>query len=402
MQMSGDFSLLKYFKSFSEIKNKSATDSNLQQWGPFVDFEFVIYTNEKLESNSPLQGGNSDPLSILSTGTNCGMYTSFDKTHDGDIYEFSENVSKYYKLIGKLVSQLKSRTSVNDEIKETIKKLQECLKGQNTTILDELKDMQKNGNTDCVPKWMEEAANCDITLFEEFLNKVKIFHSQLDVNSLKRLIKEELQEACKASPSVANFIYTKIEEGIYKWWRKEGNVVWLNENSGLWQKVQGFINNEIKQMSESEIQQISQCDISVNQDHIQELSDALKQKTILNIVSNSNVRIKEKSKTYKALEILGYRNLLFIGIQSLFSLGKIYETFWPCKWCDVMVVDCGSDYVMAKSFLESFQKSKEFVDILQKYQCKIIFFSTKIETSDLRKYVRSIYKCFEVNIDNME
>jgi hypothetical protein len=119
-QKSGDFSLLQYFKSFCEIKNKAATDPNLKQCGPFDDFEFVIYTNRKIGSKSPqqgnsdpfefvihingnisvqaLQGEDSGPLSILSSATDKGKYITF---------EFSDELSGYHKLIGDLDKLLK-------------------------------------------------------------------------------------------------------------------------------------------------------------------------------------------------------------------------------------------------------------------------------------------------------
>ena len=77
-QMSGDINLLKYFKTFRGIKN-DATDRNLKQCGPFDDFEFVIYTKQKLKSKSPTQESespphvvDSEPLSILISGTTMG------------------------------------------------------------------------------------------------------------------------------------------------------------------------------------------------------------------------------------------------------------------------------------------------------------------------------------------
>jgi len=122
-QISGSFSLWKYFKSFCEIKNNAATDRNLKHCGPFVDFEFVIYTNKKMESNSPLQGGDSDPLSILSSGIGNGKYIAFDETHDKDIFGFFEELSEFHNHIIKLDNLLKSRATVDKEIKETIKEL---------------------------------------------------------------------------------------------------------------------------------------------------------------------------------------------------------------------------------------------------------------------------------------
>ena len=108
-QISGDFSLLKYYKSYCEIKNNSTTHHNLKQCGPFGDFEFVIYTNINIESKSPPQGsesppqrsesppqgGDSDPLSILSSRTEKGKYITFDEKHDTDIFEFFKELSQH-------------------------------------------------------------------------------------------------------------------------------------------------------------------------------------------------------------------------------------------------------------------------------------------------------------------
>ena len=212
-QMSGDFSLLKYFKSFCEIKNKAATDRNLKQCGPFDEFEFVIYTNQKLErksspqeSESPTQIADSDPLSILSSGTDDGKYITFDETRDKDIFGFFEEVSVYRIFIGELDSLLKSRTSADKAINETIEKLQNSV--TNRKILGKLNSLQTKVNTDIETRWIDELAKCDFELFKEFLSKIKIFQSQSNEKSLKGLIEKELQKACKAPPSVANFIYT--------------------------------------------------------------------------------------------------------------------------------------------------------------------------------------------------
>jgi len=87
-QMSGNFSLFKYFVSYCQIKSKSSTDHNLKQCGSFDDFEFVIYTNASMEGNSALKGRDSDPVGILSSGTNYGKYITFDETVDTNIFEF--------------------------------------------------------------------------------------------------------------------------------------------------------------------------------------------------------------------------------------------------------------------------------------------------------------------------
>jgi hypothetical protein len=115
-KISGDFSLLKYFKSFCEIIGNGDTDRSKEEYGSVVDFEFVIYTNGMMESNSPLEGGDSDPLSILSSGTDCGEYITFDETHDKDIFGFFEEITKYHELIRELDNLLKGGTFVNKDI----------------------------------------------------------------------------------------------------------------------------------------------------------------------------------------------------------------------------------------------------------------------------------------------
>ena len=300
----GNFSLLKYFKSYCEIKNNSDTHPNLKQCGPFVDFEFVIYTNAELKGTFPLQGGETDPLNILSSGTDCGKYVSFDETRDKNIFGFFGELSK-------LDSLLKWRTSVDREINETIEKLENI--SINKEILGKLNSLKSAVNTDYVSTWIDELAKCDFNLFKEFLSKVKIFHSQSYEKSLKGLIEEELQDACKASPPVAKFIYTKIEKGFSKWWEKDGDVVWLNKNSELLKEVQEHIVSKIKEISEPETQEFVGCGIHYNQQHVQKLSDAIERSAFLNIVTNSNIRILQKLETYQALNILGYNNSLFVG-----------------------------------------------------------------------------------------
>jgi hypothetical protein len=234
-QMSGDFSLLECFKSYSEIKNNAATDPNLKQCGRFDDFEFVIYTNGKMEGVSPFQFGDSDPLGILSSRTDYGNYVTFDETRDKDIFGFFEELSRCHDLIRELESLLESRALVDKDINEII---QNSL--NNNTIFGNLNSLKSKKKTHYVTTQIKEIGKCDFTVFKEFLNKVKIFHCQSNKVSFKDLVEKELQDACKA-PSDANFIYTKFEEGLSKWWKRGGNVEWLDQNSELWQNVQKYI-----------------------------------------------------------------------------------------------------------------------------------------------------------------
>jgi len=71
-QISGKYSLFKSFESYCAIKCNASTDHKLKHCGPFDDYEFVIYTNARMESKCPLQGGHSEPISVLSYGKTAG------------------------------------------------------------------------------------------------------------------------------------------------------------------------------------------------------------------------------------------------------------------------------------------------------------------------------------------
>jgi hypothetical protein len=411
-QMSGDFSLLKYFKSYCEIKNNAATHPNLKECAPFDDFEFVIYTNQKMESNSPLKGGESDPLNIMCSGTDYGKYVAFDKNCDNDIFEFFKELSEYHEHVVKLDTVLKSRDSLEKEINQTLQKLQNSV--TYNKIFKKLDKLQSTENTDNLTKLIDELAKYDFTLFEEFLSKVKIFQNQSNEESIQGLIETEIQDACKASRSVANFIYTKFSGGFHKWWKKGGNVVWLNKNSEQWQAVQKYIITEIKEISKHEIQEIRRCGTLVNQQHVQKLSDAIAQNTVLNIVTNSNFSTLLKLKTYQALNTLGFQNSLFIGVKALIFPRKVITNFWPCKWSEILVVDCGPDGDMAHTVLERLQEyadcgegldnsddntAETLINVLKKYKQKLILISPPIKASVLPKESQNIFKDFEDNCE---
>jgi hypothetical protein len=122
------------------------------------------------------------------------------------------------------------------------------------------------------------------------------------------------------------------------------------------------------------------------------LCDDIKQKTLLNIVTNSNIRYIHKLKTYQALETLGYTNTLFIGLKSLMIRRKEIPKLWPSKWNAALVIDCDCDGNVADILLDILQESvgceqgleisndnlvETLVAVLQKHEQKVILISTE-------------------------
>jgi hypothetical protein len=87
-QQSGNFSLIKYFESYCQIKRKASDDRNLKLCGLFVDFEFIIYTNARLKCDCVVEGVDINLVSILSSGPDHGECITFDEACDTDIFDF--------------------------------------------------------------------------------------------------------------------------------------------------------------------------------------------------------------------------------------------------------------------------------------------------------------------------
>ena len=384
-QMSGEFSLFKYFVSYCQIK--ASAECNLKQCGHFVEFEFVIYTNAMMQSNSALQGGDSDPVSILSSGTNDRKYKTFDEHSDKDIFKFFEELSRYAEGI------LQMEKLMVKQIKEKIKEFR--LTFTRKEILDSLDGLQSNPNN--MEKLVKELQKCDFSLYGEFLGKMKIFQCQSNENLFDTLIKKELQEACQASPSFANSIYKKFDEALRQWWEKSGNVKWLSENSHVWQSVKKCVIEKIKQLSGSEIEKTVRCDLSFNQQHLKRLSDAIQQNTVLNIIPNTKFSILSKLKTYQTLVSLNYKYSIFISSKSLLSRRKEVFKLWPCKWSATLVIDCEKQ---SGSVDENMIDT--LVSFLRQYQQKVILISPRQEenlASRLREKLGNICRDYEDTCD---
>jgi hypothetical protein len=327
-----------------------------------------------------------------------------------DVFKFFEVVSEKQKTISKLDELLSRKASLDKEINETIVQLGEAYRYKD--ILKKQNILQST-DMDHVRKRTNELAECDFNLFKEFLSKFKIFESQPHENSFKALIEKELQQACKASPSVANFIYTKYLEGFQKWWKSMGNNVWLGKNSSLWQKVKEHIRTEINEITKLEIKEIEGCGTLSNDQLVQKLSDVIEQSTVLNIVTNPNTHVLQKRKTHLALKNLGYDNYLFIGIKSLMFPRTEIKCLWPSMWCEVLVVDCGSDCNVAHLVLDTLQRSAGFsnsddstaetlINILHKYKQKLILISPQINASEFHEELRNSFTYFEDNQDVLD
>jgi hypothetical protein len=97
-----------------------------------------VYTNAKMKVDSALRGDDSDPLVILSSGTNCGKYITFDEAVDINVFKFFYELSEYRDLLVELNNLISSETFVGTEIDHRIESF------TNTTIKRKLQSLKSN------------------------------------------------------------------------------------------------------------------------------------------------------------------------------------------------------------------------------------------------------------------
>jgi hypothetical protein len=332
---SGDFSLLKYFGSYCQIKREVCTHHNLKLCGSFENFEFIIYTNARLDSQQSEvndNGVDTNLASILSSRPNNGLYTSFDENRDKDIFDFFEELSRYYNFLLGLEYML-YRGAYVDRVRQEIRNIR--WRFTSAEILQKLEDLERKGKVQ-LREQKKELEKYHFSLYKEFLQKVKIFHSQSNVHSTNDLIKKELQEACHTSPTGTESIYKKIVDHVTEWWGERVSAEWLSERSVIWQNVKQCLIEKIRTESKLEFQE-SLC---FKESHIQSLSDVLQRSCLLNVITTTNGGPLSKLKIYQSLNSLCYRDSLFISLKALMKRREQILEFWPCKWSSVLVVDC--------------------------------------------------------------
>jgi hypothetical protein len=316
-------------------------DHNLKFCGSFDNFEFIIYTNARLGADFVVKGADTNPVNILSSGKNLGEYVTFDENCNSDIFAFFEELLQYYNLL------LGLENIVN--LGACVGKVEQCIENINihssftsADILVRLKDLKSKPGSCKLRDLMKELEKCDFSLCTEFLQKLKIFHCQSNVNYAGVLIKKELQVACHTSPSGTNSLYTKFENGMKEWWEESGSVSWLivSDSSGVWQSVKQYLIERIRKESKREVQESIAYGVNFNQMHMRSLSHGLQLNNLLHVISSRHGGSLSKLKIYKAVENLGYRHPLFVSLKSLINRREEILLFWPCKWSSVLVIDC--------------------------------------------------------------
>ncbi|KDR06090.1 hypothetical protein L798_04482 [Zootermopsis nevadensis] len=249
-------------------------------YGSFVDFEFIIYTNASLKGGIEVRN-DKNLVSILSSGPNDGKYVTFDKKSGKDVFDFFKELLNYYNFLVQMAAY------TDEEIKQEIEnKISNFTNGD---IKKKLEKLISEPSSDDLGKLIKELEKCDFSLYEEFLQKVKIFQCQANESSFVELIKKELQEACHTSPSGTNSIYENLKQVLENWWKEEGEVDRLSEGSRLWQNIKQLWIEKIKELSKIDVQGSIEFGIRFTEQHMQPLSEALQRSKLLKVITKKKL-----------------------------------------------------------------------------------------------------------------
>jgi hypothetical protein len=121
LQLTGDYSLLKYCASYCKMKQNWAQNEDLELCGSIEDSAFVIYTNATM---ADVATGKSECSSVweelVSSG---GKYSKFTRECHPDIYDLFNNMPVYKELVKEAIES--EKFTRREKLLEVIKKLEQ-------------------------------------------------------------------------------------------------------------------------------------------------------------------------------------------------------------------------------------------------------------------------------------
>jgi hypothetical protein len=217
LQLKGDFSLLRYCKSFCEIKMQWAQNKYLQSYGQFEDSIFIVYTNVEISHDNGRNAGSSVWQKVLCSGGHC---FSFSEDKFPDVYEMFQNFERYKQLLAD--SSYKSDLTTQQELCGFIGKVW----NSRATTLPGIIELSK------LLKELQQLG--DLSHYKEFLSRLWFFTGQALDRNLDEQTKQEIGLACGNSET--NLIYDNLKKQIKDWCKYSNQF--LTQESPFWKRLQ--------------------------------------------------------------------------------------------------------------------------------------------------------------------
>jgi ankyrin repeat protein len=319
IQQSGDLSLFKFYKSYCGIKCSWADNEDLIFCGDFHNSEFIIYTNVELINQSVYQ---SDNEGILNSGGAC---FSFDPNTDTDVYSVFEGWKDFCEFL-----------KVTNEC-DVIKKTDEFKTvNTNTRILHEL-EMRKNAKDILALK--KELG--DLSLYKEFLNKLKMYTGRVSGEKLQFLIRKEIKIIFGTSDTDTDAIFSELISQITVWWAKKH--YFLNDSAPFWKNIIRDRIFEIKRMSQTKIRELDNLDIKFNENTVASLKRVISSEHAVHIVPKGTETVLSTLKVYQAVENDHFGIFVMTDLDNLVTHEDAILNTWETVWCGCLIIEQGKE-----------------------------------------------------------
>jgi hypothetical protein len=219
LQLKGDFSLLRYCKSFCEMKTQWTQNKYLQSYGRFEDITFIVYTNAEMSHQNGNKAGNTVWQKVICSGGKCFRFSE-DKFPE--VHEIFENFETYKQLLANV--RYNSKLTTQHKLLSFIK----TVWNSKATTLPGLIEVSK------LLKELEDLG--DLSHYKEFLSRFWFVTAQANDQELEEQTKREIGLACGISDT--NLIYAHFKQKIHDSCKHSDEL--LTQESPFWKDIKMF------------------------------------------------------------------------------------------------------------------------------------------------------------------
>ncbi|KAJ4449193.1 hypothetical protein ANN_00590 [Periplaneta americana] len=325
LRCKGDFNLLKYCKSYTEIKRRFK-DSDCKHpvfRGDFKDAEVIIYTNAKMEPQLSQRHRkyHSETQALLQADEEIGSVFSFSESSDQDIYTYFDEIL----VLKNFLESLDFSSIPREELHIRIEELKSSLISSNSkeSLRSQLTDtLKSNLHLDDVRKIRSELEGLEES--SEFLKNLSFFVNQVNEKQMDNILQQEIQQICGTNCVQTISVWRKFLEAI-SWWWKEKNY-YLTETAEFWQKI---VQEILSELNHEKLIEMDRLGIKFETNYL------------VPFPNRPGINIVTKSPLLTCMKVCQTLETTYIitGSNSLFSSKKKILAMWP-KWCTTLVVVC--------------------------------------------------------------
>ncbi|XP_069692913.1 uncharacterized protein [Periplaneta americana] len=303
----GEFSILKYFKSFCDIRKNCVDHKDLKVLGDFDNFEFVIFTNAGVNK----QFTCDEKATLTSIGSSISFHEHSNKNIVHQTFEEWKRFQEFFR-------------DVNDEdIPEKIREFK-----KKVTVREIIQELESKNVKDLEEKFG------DFSFFEEYLNKLKLYSKQVIT---EKSIKEQIEIACEASSAGVDTIYEKCRFAMREWWEKCN--FHLNESAIFWRKIRDDFLSAAKKISESKVELFEELNIVFSDSAVSSMQIAVESGQVVHISPRGSETILSTLKVYQAVKSSQLQTFIITDLDNLISKQEEILKCWETKWCTYLIIE---------------------------------------------------------------